>query len=119
MCHYWPRRVYLDQPVQQCPPPQPLQTDQPPAPPRRRQDLEMEPYPLVAEHQRDPHVQQPQLRPSTRRPPPPLVHLPVARLDPESGPVRLPHPRARPPLDGPTRIGQRLAPVSLPLTAVV
>jgi hypothetical protein len=52
----------------------------------------MEPHPLVAENQRNPCVQQSQLRSSRRRPTSSLIHLMVARRDPESRPIRLSNP---------------------------
>ncbi len=81
-----------------------LEVDQPPAAAGRREDLEMEPDPLVAEDQGQPDVEQLQLGPARRRQGSGLVHLTVARLDPEPALVRPTDPCARPAGDAPAGV---------------
>ena len=80
--------------------------DHPAATPRPRQDPIVQPHPEVPQHQRDPHVQQPQQRVARRGPDPPLVHLAVARLDPEPQPVGLKHRVGRRRTEAPEGVDQ-------------
>ena len=64
----------------------------------------MKPDPQVPQQQADRHVQEPHVELLRRRPNPALVHLPIARLDPEPFPVRLLHPVDPPGGDPPVRV---------------
>ena len=85
-------------------------------PPWARQDEVMKPDPQVPQQQADHHVPEPHVELLRRRPNPALVHLPIARLDPEPFPVRLLHPVDPPGGDPPVHVDPCVAlPPAMPV----
>src|SRR5215213_11597325 len=90
--------------------------------PRLREHRVMQPDPEVSQQERDRHVQEPHLEPLRGRPDPALVHLAIARLDPEPDTVRLRHPveplGADPPVGVYPRLPAPLAMFPAPIPAL-
>src|SRR5947209_20483191 len=89
---------------------------------RLREHRVMKPDPEVAEQEPDRHVQEPYLESPRGRPDPALVHLTIARLDPEADTVRLRHPveplGADPPVGVHPRLPAPLAALPAPVPAL-
>src|SRR3954447_20031468 len=88
----------------------------PATPTRARQDEMMQPDPQVPQQQPHRYVQESRVELLGRRPNPALVHLSIARLDPEPLPVRLLHPVDAPGGDSPVGVDPRVAlPPAMPV----
>lgn len=69
----------------------------------------VQPHPQVPQQEPHRHRQEPHLEPTRRRPDPALIHLAVARLDPEPTPIHGSHPVVLLGTDPPVGVYPRLA----------